>query len=198
MDSIFCPTDISAEIFSHVISSYAIFRCISKSTNKSKISWDGWDALIAQGYSVKITKEAISWELNGKLNDFLDLPSVEWLEGTKEWYRNGNPHRDDDLPAIEYPDGTKQWIKNGQLHRDNDLPAVESYDGTREWYRNGKRHRDNDLPAIEYSDGTKNWYRNGKRHRDNGLPAVEYPCGTKCVFYENGRFIKISHVEEDF
>ena len=173
MESITWPTDLLIEIFSYMKSSYAIFRCVSKSTHKAKISWDGWDALIAQGYSVEITDEEIDRYLNGKLNDFPNLPAAEYLDGTKFWYRNGKRHRANDLPAVEYPSGTKNWYRNGLLHRDNDLPAIEWSNGGKEWYRNGKRHRDNDLPAMESPRGTKLWYRDGALYRTHYLSTVK-------------------------
>ena len=149
MEPITFPTDVLAEIFSNLKSSYSVFRCVSKSTYGAKMSWDGWDSLIARGYSVEITGREIRWYLDGKKNDFLGLPAIECLNGKKEWYRNGELHRDGDLPSIEYPCGTKHWYKNGRLHREGDLPAMEWSHGTKKWYKNGKLHRDNGLPAIE-------------------------------------------------
>ena len=116
MEPITFPTDVLVEIFSHAISSYSVFRQLTRATRKASISWDGWDALISQGYSVLITRTEIQWTKNDEMNSFLDLPTVECS-------------------------GTKWWSKNGDLHRDNDLPAIEWSHGTKEWYRNGKRHR---------------------------------------------------------
>ena len=148
METIAFPTDILIEIFKNLKSKYSLFRCLSNSTRIVKMSWDGWDAVISQGYSVKITKYEIRWELNGNLHSFLDLPARELSHRTK-----------------------KCWYRNGELHRDGDLPAIEWSHGSKHWYRDGKLHRDGDLPASEWSSGAKNWYRDGKPYKDNGLPV---------------------------
>ena len=164
------PTDLLIDIFSYLKSKYAIFRQLTRATSRVKISWDGWDSLIEQGYYVVIDRNHTEWFLNGKLNSFLDLPASEYLTGgTKFWFKNGLRHRDNDLPAYEHYDGTKMWHRNGLRHRDNDLPATVWWDGTKHWFKNGKQHRDNDLPAEENADGTKAWYRDGVRY----LPLVK-------------------------
>ena len=116
MDAVF-PTDLLIEIFSHLKSQYAGFRRLSKSTKSANISWDGWDALIAQGYSVKIARYKIIWKLDGKLHSFLDLPAWESTAGLREWYKDGEVHRDNDLPAIVWPDREKGWYRNGKPYR---------------------------------------------------------------------------------
>ena len=163
------PTDLLIDIFSYLKSKYAIFRQLTRATSRVKISWDGWDSLIEQGYYVVIDRNHIEWFLNGKLNSFLDLPALEYFEGTKFWYRNGLRHRGSDLPAIESTLGIKTWYNNGEIHRDNDLPATVWWGGGKYWFKNGKQHRDNDLPAKESADGTKAWYRDGVKY----LPLVK-------------------------
>lgn len=65
------------------------------------------------------------------------------------WYRNGVIHRDSrerniDLPAVEWDNGTRLWIQNGKLHRDcQDLPAFDDVlFGCQVWYRRGVMFRD--------------------------------------------------------
>jgi hypothetical protein len=62
-----------------------------------------------------------------------------WIDGVKRWYffkRNTVA----DLPSIEFVDGTKVWIANGEIHRDGGLPAIEKANGEKEWYLNGVRY----------------------------------------------------------
>ena len=86
------PLDILTEIFSHSRGKYSEFRSLCKSTNKVKISWDGWDSLIEQGVSVQITKMSISWRKNEILDRSGGLPAVEWHNGFKEWRVKGKIH----------------------------------------------------------------------------------------------------------
>lgn len=167
------PLDVLTEIFSHLKRRYSDFRSLCTSTNKAKLLWDGWDALIDQGISVKINSHKIVWFKNGVKHRDNDLPSVVWTSGEKEWFVYGLCHRDPekDLPAVEYPDGSRTWFVNGLLHREGDLPAIE-WRIKKVWCILGKLHRDNDLPAIERADGTKEWYQNGELHREGHLPAV--------------------------
>jgi antitoxin component YwqK of YwqJK toxin-antitoxin module len=46
----------------------------------------------------------------------------------KEYYLNGKLHRIN-VPAIEYFDGTKEYYLNGKLHRIN-VPAIERANGS--------------------------------------------------------------------
>ena len=158
----FLPTDLLVEIFSHRKEMYSLFRGINKVTRKAIIPWDGWDSLIAQGFSVSISSESISWYKNRVLNSTNWLPAQERLGESRAWYKNGKMHRRGGLPALERENGSKQWLINGNYHRDGGLPAIIEFSGTCHWYRCGKPHRDGDLPAVEWDDGFKEWYVNGK------------------------------------
>ena len=144
-DSGIFPTELLAEIFSHIKSDYSTFRRLNKVCSTVKTPYDGWDALIDQGYKVKISESTIRWYLHGKHHRGKDLPAVEWCDGNKEWWRNNERHRDGNLPA---------FVGGG----------VYPY---RSWFRHGKRHRDpgpeGDLPAVVWSDGWKEYYKDGIR-----------------------------------
>ena len=176
MDPILFPTDVLAEIFSHIPSDYATFRNLNRNCSLATISWDGWDALIAQGCSVNICF----------LRPFHSDPLIIWT-------KNGVPHQGNGLPAIELKDGTKHWMKNGDYHREDGLPASEFSNGNKYWIKNGKKHRENDLPAIEWADGGKEWYFEGERHRESGLPAVEYHYGLE--WWIRGKFIRYQGIQ---
>jgi len=55
---------------------------------------------------------------NGKLHSYNDLPAVTTTNGSKWWYKNGELHRDNDLPAVVFPTGTKEWWLNGKFIKD--------------------------------------------------------------------------------
>ena len=59
------PVDVLVEIFSHSLGQYSTFRRLCKETRDAKTSWDGWDSLIEQGYSVEIFYEQIIWFKDG-------------------------------------------------------------------------------------------------------------------------------------
>jgi hypothetical protein len=105
------------------------------------------DYRISFGYSVKITKDAITWLKNNKEHRGNDLPAVEWVNGNRTWSRNGKAHRDGDLPAFIDIKGVHIWYKDGEKHRDGDLPAYISMDVT-VWMVNGKKHRTGNRPAV--------------------------------------------------
>ena len=134
------PMDTLMEIFSHLKSRYSTFRLLNRGCNRSKITWDGWDSLVAQGYSVRITNYKISWYKNGYLHRVDGLPAVEHADGSKEWHKNGILYRGGDLPAMEMVSGAKYWCKDGHLHRSGGLPAFVAAEGTKEWWIDGSRY----------------------------------------------------------
>ena len=171
MELINLPLDSLIEIFSHTKEKYSVFRLLCKETSRAKISWDGWNSLIEQGYSVAITKSKTVWTKHGFFHSFFDLPAVEDFNytdiymddlGAKLWYKNGILHRDEDLPAIIKNDGSKYWFKNGQVHRAGDLPAVIKK-GALYWYKYNLAHRDKGPAVIK--DGRERWFSYGKPYR---------------------------------
>ena len=153
MDPIDLPLDMIAEIFSHLKSQYSLFRSLNKQTRDCSISWDGWDALIDQGYWVEIDNWQIEWHRAARFS------------GEKE-ESSSTLHRGGDLPAIESIDGDKKWYKNGKKHREGGLPAaitmIEGKWWRKEWFVNNQLHREGDKPALKFQSGYKEWWVNGE------------------------------------
>ena len=175
------PNDMLIEIFSHIKSEYSTFRRINKDCSKAKLPWDGWDAVIDQGFIVYINKSTIAWCKNGQYCSLGELPAKEYdrrynyfCESKKDhrpfetsenpktlvWYQNGVVHREGDLPAIEWSCGCREWWSDNNLHREGDLPAIEYY-GHTEWRVHGRKHRGGGKPAVLKMDNTKEWWING-------------------------------------
>ena len=100
MNQIFFPSDVLIEIFSHWKAGYSVVRRLNRRCRDLKFSWDGWDALVDQGFGVKITKNIIEWTKNGVYHSLGDLPAYE-NGGSRHWYKNGMKHRSGGLPAID-------------------------------------------------------------------------------------------------
>lgn len=135
------------------------------------------DYQISFGYSVKITKDAITWSKNNKVHRGNDLPAVEWVNGNRTWARNGEAHRSGGLPAFIDTEGVHIWMINGKKHREGDLPAQMSVDVTI-WMINGKKHREGKRPAViresEWNGLEKEFWLNGERvfyRRRSGRPC---------------------------
>lgn len=106
------PDDMVIEIFSRLKFKYTYLRCLNKKYNGIKLSWDGWDALIEQGVSVRITKYSITWTKYGMLRHRNgDLPAYTNIYGRKEWWKNGTLFRSDpDSPVIIHEDGREEYL----------------------------------------------------------------------------------------
>lgn len=169
MDDSFLCKDILGLIFSLLPARYAVFcrLCIEAKNLLKSLNMDGYDALIAQGVTVKITNFSIIW------------------------YKNGKIHRDNDLPAVIYEYST-EWYQFGELHRCGRPAVINRYMyGPRicgdMYYIYGVLHRSGDLPAvIDIKDNRLRWYNNGSLHRDNDLPAIIVP-GCQLAYYKYGR-----------
>ena len=112
--SSYFPNDVLAENFSHWQAGYSTFRRLNLECSKTKLVWDGWDALIEQGYSVSITKFAIEWYKNGLIHSPGDhLPSVEYIDGSKVWYIKGKPI--DGTHFAELSNGDRIFIMDGKF-----------------------------------------------------------------------------------
>ena len=134
------PTEILVEIFSYAVERYSEFRCLSRATNSAKISWDEWDALIAQGWMVDIDHAFIHWS-KGEITESPPFPRP----------------LGEDIPAIEDLQAGLFWYKGGNLHRENDLPSLIDEKGDLIWHKNGERWRENGLPSIVRASGIKIW-----------------------------------------
>ena len=137
---------------------------------------DGWDALIAQGVSVEITSDYISWTKNGKQHMDRDLPAYIKPDGTRIWFYNGVKHRDNNPAAVYFEHGVVsriEWHKNGILHNETGPAIIE--DCHIAWIQDGTHHRECDLPAvITCEDGIKlEYYNRGLLHREHH-PATIY------------------------
>lgn len=130
------------------------------------VGLDGWDAIVAQGYSIKITKDSIDWYRNGKSHSIRDI-HAQVYPNCRRWCRNGVFHRDGG-PAVIYTDGLS-WYQNGVIHR-KDGPAIidRRFDKCDYYYINGERYRE-DGPAVIDGDVNKlEWYQRGELHRKDG------------------------------
>lgn len=181
MDESFLIKDVLGVIFSFNPGQYSTFVQLCRGMKDLLKSFDmnGWDALIAQGCSVEIDEDEITWKKNGKWHRSGDLPAITNIYyGELYWYYNGELHRDNG-PAIIHrlkknpgPFGSpSEWLdkyfRHGRLHREIGPAVVNVMDNRLEWYINGKLHRD-DGPAIVQPGRFVEYYKNGKRHRTDG------------------------------
>ena len=92
------PSDLLIEIFGWCLEQYSFFRVLSKTTNRLKTPWDGWDSLIEQGVKVEIKKWWIFWNLKGELHSRKipgkELPAIEYISvedpwASRHWFQKG-------------------------------------------------------------------------------------------------------------
>ena len=150
MDEINLNRDVLGIIFSFLPAEYAKLCTLCKGikTLLRDAGIDGWDALIAQGCDIKITRDTIIWTKHGKHNSIRDIPAVVG-KGYRKWYQNGVLHRYTGPALINTAAMSSYWYKNGIPHRD-DGPAVimTGFGSTSVKYvKNGMLHR-YELPAV--------------------------------------------------
>lgn len=170
MDVCYLNKDVIGVVFTQLPQIYSVFVRLCREMKRfmKSINLDGWDALVAQGCSVKIKPKCIKWYKNGKKHR-VGAPAV-MSSVSLEWWENGELHREDG-PAQIYRGGTENlwydvYFKHGEKHR-IDGPAVVGPKNHVAYYINGVRHRD-DGPAIVLYEVYALYMRNGKIHNDDG------------------------------
>lgn len=91
MDECNLCKDTIATIFSFAPSQYATFvrLCREAKSVLRAANVDGWDALVAQGCDIRITRSAISWYKNGKQHRNIGpayIHGTVYLNGTRTEY----------------------------------------------------------------------------------------------------------------
>ena len=76
-----------------------------------------------------------------------------------------------ELPAVQFSDGTIMHFNSGKLHRRYG-PAIIWEDGKLEYYSNGKKHRENG-PAVVWPDGYADYYGGTQEYWINGVQYTE-------------------------
>ena len=183
MDMCYLCKDVIGLIFALLPEQYHDLLQVCREAKEllKSVNIDGWDCLIARGWSIKIQKNKIVWHYKELIHSLGDDPAViiHGLDMTSYiWYKYGKFHRIGAPAHILVYSGELMftaYYTNGDLHRDDGPAVTEKSVAEIIWYKNGKIHRDGG-PAVIRGRSTQHnakiiYYKNGVLHREDG-PAI--------------------------
>jgi hypothetical protein len=129
------------------------------------------------------TKDSKTFDENGKLHSYDDIPSTVEIETTGfkiiVWHSHGKIYRENKPSyVILDADSFRTYDNEYELHSFNDMPSLIDVDKgqtTLTWHNHGVNERQGDLPAIIRANQEQilqySHYEQGKIHRANNQPA---------------------------
>lgn len=182
MDNAYLCEDVLKLIFAHLPSRYAKLCLVYSGAKRLLNPMDGWDAIIAAGFTIKITEQFIEWrDKNGLLQSIRDIPAVTEICCNiieYKWYTNGKFHRDKNPARIgTYHNGEvlyHEYYRKGDVHRVNGPASVNKLQGLVEWIQNGLYHRENGPAFINVRQKKLQYWRRGSVFRERGPTTIVF------------------------
>lgn len=182
-DALLCK-DMLGLIFSFLPEMYSVFvrLCRGAKGVLRLANIDGWDALMAQGCTVEITRNMITWFKNGKYHRGGGLPAMIYYSNdctSYGWFINGEMHREDGPAAIKMRHNEpifNEYVVHGERYRKDGPAYISKTSKTAWWYQGDVKRREGDLPAeIGSSERYRyvRWYTGDNMSRVHGPASIQ-------------------------